>query len=184
MTEWWRTARATARALGRVPLVLRLVVLASCALAIGATIVPAWDVPDAYVAVAVLATGVATVVPDAGGGFFFAAAIVAAWASGPDGPAVGPAVVVTALALLFGHLAAALAASMPPTADADRRLLWSWGRPTAVLAAAVAATAMLVALLDAWTPPGSIVVVLAALVVVALGAGWWSATEDPPSGSG
>ena len=145
MTEWWRSMRATLRLLGRVPLVLRAVVLASCVVAIAATIAPSWDVPNGYLYIAAIAAVVATVVPDAGGGFFFAGAIVVAWATGADTPDAGPAVTVTALALLAGHVAGALAAAMPPTAAADLTLTLRWWRPTAVIAAGTVATAVLVA---------------------------------------
>ena len=136
------------------PVVLRAVVLASCIVAIAATIVPSWDVPNGYLYIAAVAAIVAAAVPDAGGGFVFAGAIVVAWATGADTAAVGPAVVVTALALLVGHVAGALAAAMPATADADLRLALRWWRPTAVIAAATSATAGLVAGSRRVEPPG------------------------------
>jgi len=178
VTEWWRTVRATARRLGTVPLLLRLVVLASCTVAVTSTIVPAWDVPNGYVVIAALAAVVASIVPDSGGGLCFAAAIVTGWATGAESAAVGPALVVTALALLVGHVAGALAAAMPATAAADARLMTRWWRPTAAIGAGVVATAILVGALDAWSPPGSIIVVLAALVVAGLGVWWWSAIDE------
>jgi len=179
MTEWWRSMRATARLLGRVPVVLRVTVLVSCIVAVAATIVPSWDVPNGYLYIAAVAAIVAAAVPDTGGGFVFAAAIVVAWATGAETASVGPAVVVTALALLVGHVAGALAAAMPATADAEPALALRWWRPTAVLAGATAATAGLVAVLDAWSPRGSLVVVLAALVVAGLGTWWWSTSGEP-----
>ena len=84
-----------------------------------------------------------------------------------------------ALALLVGHVAGALAAAMPATADAEPALALRWWRPTAVIAGATAATAGLVAVLDAWSPRGSLVVVLAALVVAGLGTWWWSTSGEP-----
>jgi len=177
VTDWWRSIRATVRLLGRVPVMARAVVLLSSAVAIAATIAPAWDVPDGYLYLAVLTALVAATVPDSGGGFCFAAAITVAWAVGADTYAVGPAVVVTALALLVGHVAGALAAAMPATADADPSLLLRWWRPTAVVAGGTVATAALVAALDARSRGGSIVLVVAALVVAATGVWWWSSTS-------
>jgi hypothetical protein len=176
MTDWWRSMRATVRLLGRVPVVARAIVLLSGVVAIGATIAPAWDVPDGYLYLAALALAVASTVPDAGGGFCFAAAITVAWAVGPGSFAVGPAVVVTALALLVGHVAGALAATMPATADAEPSLLLRWWRPTAVVAGGTVATAVLVAVLDAWDRGGSIVLVLVSLLVAATGVWGWSST--------
>jgi hypothetical protein len=117
---------------------------------------------------------VATLAPDSGAGLFVPAALVVAWASGSGDAAIGPAVVLTSLALLVGHVAGALAAAMPATADAATDTALRWWRPTAVLAGAVVGTAGLAALLDALDPPGSIVVVIAALVVATAGAWWWS----------
>jgi hypothetical protein len=66
---------------------------------------------------------------------------------------------------------------MPATAAAHPSLLGRWWRPTAAIAASVVGTAILVAGLDAWTPPGSVAVVVAALLVAALGVWWWSVTD-------
>jgi hypothetical protein len=181
MTERRFVVVTTLRRLGAVPIVLRVAVLVSAAVAIVATTVPSWDVPDGYVYIAALAAGVGAVVPDSGGWFFFGAAIVAGWATGAASPRIGPAVVITALALLAGHVASALAAAMPVTAAADVRLVARWWRPTASLAAATIATALVVAALDAWTPPGSIVVIVAALAAAGAAAWWWSTvSEDHP----
>ena len=167
--------------------------LLSSIVAVLATALPSWDVPDGYVYIALIGAVVATIVPDSGGGLFVAAALVVAWASGAGDASIGPAVVVTSLALLVGHVAGALAAAMPATADADTDTALRWWRPTAVLAGAVVATAGLVALLDALNPPGSIVIVIAALGVAA-GSAWWWSTESgglelttgcgPPRGRG
>lgn len=173
--ERWRLLLATLRRLGLVPMVLRAVVLASAVAAIVATAAPGWDVPDGYLVIAAIAALFATGAPDSGAWVFVAAAIVAGWGTGTPQPAVGPAVVVTALALLVGHVASALAAAMPVTARADRRLVVRWWRPTAGLAAATVAAAAVVAVLEAWGPPGSIVLVLAALGVLGVAVWWWAA---------
>ncbi len=178
MTEWLLAMRETPRVLGRVPVLLRGAVLVSCVVAIIATVVPAWDVPNGYVIIATIAGAVAVLAPDAGGGFFFAAAIVTGWATGAESASVGPALVITALALLVGHVTGALAAALPPTAAADLSLAWRWWQPTAVIGAATVATAVLVAVLDASSPPGSIVVILAALAVAGGAVWWWSAGVD------
>jgi hypothetical protein len=156
--EWFGSARTTLRLLGRVPLLLRAVVLTSCVVAMAATIVPSWDVPNGYMVVALVAAVVATIAPDSGGGFVFAAAIVVGWATGSEAATIGPAVVIAALALLAGHVAGALAAAM--------------------LAAATVATAALVAGFERWRPPGSIVIVLAALATTGAGVWWWSTVDD------
>ena len=96
-----------------------------------------------------------------------------AWVTGAPGE-LGPGVVVTALGLLVAHVAAALAAAMPVTAGADRRIVLRWAGPTAWIAAAVLAAAAIVAALQAWSPAGSIVVTLSALALVTAAAWWWS----------
>ena len=68
------------------------------------------------------------VTPDGASGVVFAGAVVVTWLTGAPG-GVGPAVVVTALALLVGHVAAALAGSIPVTAHARRRADRALGAP-------------------------------------------------------
>ena len=176
MTEWWRSMRATLRLLGRRA-------DSSC----GRSSWPAASrrsrprSPPRGTSPMATSTSPPSppwwrpLCPTPEVGSFFAGAIVMAWATGADTPAVGPAVTVTALALLAGHVAGALAAAMPPTAAADLQLTLRWWRPTAVIAAGTVATAVLVAGLDAWSPPGSIAVVLAALVVAGVAVWRWSA---------
>lgn len=184
MPERVDVAVATLRRFGTVPLVLRGVVLASAVVAIVATVVPAWDVPDGYMYIAGLAAVIGILVPDSGAWFFVAAAIVVGWTTGAEEQVgVGPAIVITALALLAGHVASALAAAMPVTAAAHLGLVLRWWRPTAVLTTATVAAAVLVGVLDAWGPPGSIVLVLGALGVVGVAVWWWSSGTDEVSGS-
>lgn len=177
MSERLSLRRVTAPRLGVVPLVLRVTVLASSGMAILATVLPGWDVPNGYIYLAAIAAVVASVVPDSGAGFVFAAAIVVGWVTGAETASVEPAVVLTALALLVGHVAGALAAAMPPTAAADLTLTLRWWRSTAAIGAGVVATAGLVATLNAVEPRGSIVLVLAALILVGATAWWWSASN-------
>ena len=93
-----------------------------------------------------------------------------AWATGAETASVGPAVVVTALALLVGHVAGALAAAMPATADAEPALALRWWRPTAVIAGGHDGDRRDSSPLSTrGVPAGSLVVVLAALVVAGLG---------------
>src|SRR5215218_8515697 len=156
MDEPWAVVVATLRRIGAVPMALRAAVLLSAVVAIVATTTPAWDVPNGYMYIAGIAAAIAVIVPYSGGWFFVGAA----------------------LAVLAGHVACALAAAMPATAAADVRLLVRWWRPTIVLTGATVATAVLVALLEAWTPPGSVVVVIAALAVLAAAVWWWSSGTD------
>ena len=128
--------------------------------------------------VAVLAAIGYVVTPDGASGVVFAGAVVVTWLTGAPG-GVGPAVVVTALALLVGHVAAALAGSIPVTAHADAGLIVLWARPTAAIAAGVLAAAVLVAALDSWSLPGSALVTLAAIGAVTAGAWRWSARSAP-----
>ena len=92
--------------------------------------------------------------PDTHAGLVFLGFLGMAWLTGAPGE-LGPGVVVTALGLLVAHVAAALAAAMPVTAGADRRLVLRWARPTAWIAAAVLAACGVVAALEAWSPAGS-----------------------------
>ncbi len=180
MNELVRSAAALVRRIGAVPALARLVVATASTVAVLATALPGWDVPNIWLIVAVL-TGLAWVAaPDSGAGLLFMMMVAVSWATGaPSG--VSPAAVVTALALLVAHVAAALAASMPITAAADRATALRWLRPTAVIAAVVIGAALLLAALDAWSPSGSVALTLAALTIVATAAWWWSATDDGPT---
>ena len=117
-SDWLAAAVAADAGLVAVPLALRVVVAATAAGAIVATTTPTWNAPDGYVVPAVLAAVASVAVPDSGSGLVFVVAIVVTWLTGGPG-GVGPAVVVTALALLAGHVAGALAAAMPVTARAE-----------------------------------------------------------------
>jgi hypothetical protein len=155
----------------RVTLVLRITIALGVAGAVVASAVPAWDVPDAYLWIAVIGGVVGVVVPDAGGASVASAGVVVAWAvRGPGG--VGPAVIVTALCLLVVHVASALAAAMPMSARSTSDLLVRWIRPTGVIAAATVATAGIAAAFDRWSPPGSLLLVLVVLAALG-GAVWW-----------
>jgi hypothetical protein len=176
MRERLDRAVLTVRRCGRLPLLLRAVIAIGVAGAVVATAVPAWDVPDVYLLIAIVAGAVGVIVPDAGGAVCCSAGVVVAWATGSPG-GVGPAVVVTALCLLVVHVATALATAMPVTARGDVRLAARWTRPTVVLAVATAAAAGLAAGLDRWSPPGSLLLVLAALAVLAVGT-WWLTTTS------
>ena len=175
-TDGLSATRATLRRLGIVPLVLRAVVAVMAATAIAATTMPAWDAPDGYVAVAVVAAVCYVLAPDSGSGIVFVLVLVVTWLAGAPGE-VEPAVVVAALALLVGHVAAALAGSMPVTAPADVGLAVRWARPTGVIAAGVLATALALAVLDATSLPGSAIVTVAAVAAVTAAAWRWSAPD-------
>jgi hypothetical protein len=164
----------TARRCGRLPLLLRAMIALGVAGAIAATTVPAWDLADAYLVIAVIAGVVGIVAPDTGAAAFASGALIVGWMAGSPG-GVGPAVIVAGLCLLVVHVASAMAAAMPITARGDPRLALRWAGPTVVLGAGTVAAAGVVALLDRWSPPGSIVLVLLALAVLAAGA-WWLTT--------
>ena len=149
-TDGMSATRATLRRLGGIPLVLRAVVAVMAATAM--TTVPAWDAPDGYVAIAVLAAVCYVLAPDSASGVVFVGALVVTWLAGAPGE-VEPAVAVAALALLVGHVAAALAGSMPVTAHADVALALRWARPTGVIAGGVLATAGVLAVLDTTALP-------------------------------
>jgi hypothetical protein len=170
------TALATLRRVAMMPILLRGVVAAMATIAIAATTLPAWDAPGGYVVVAVLAAIGYVCLPDSGSGVVFVSAVAVTWLTGAPG-GVGPAVVVTALALLVGHVAAALAGSIPITAHADVALALHWARPSVAIGAGTVAAAAVVAVLDGISLPGSAVVTLAAIGAVTAGAWWWSATD-------
>jgi hypothetical protein len=157
--------------------VLRAVVAAGSVAALVATTMPSFDVPDGYIIGAVIAAVVWAVAPDSGAGLVFAGLLAMSWLVGGSGD-LGPAIVLTALALLVAHVAAALGAAMPATAKADRTVLLRWARPTAGCAAAVLAATAMVAALDAWSPPGSLVVTLGALTLVTAAVWWWAIPPD------
>jgi hypothetical protein len=164
----------TARRCGVLPLLLRVAIAVGAGGAIIATAAPSWDVPDAYLVIAIIAGVTGVFAPDTGAAAFASGAVVVAWATGTSG-GIGPATVVTALSLLVLHVASALASAMPITARGDTHLALRWARPTAVLAGATVATAALVAVLERWSPPGSIVLVLLTLALLGVGT-WWLTT--------
>jgi hypothetical protein len=166
----WRRIRV-------VPVVLRAVVAAGSLVAIAGTTLPSFDVPDGYIAAAVVAAAVWAVAPDSAAGLVFVGLLAMAWLTGGTGD-IDPATLITALALLGAHVAAALAAAMPVTARADRTLLVRWATPMAGCAAAVLAATALLAALDAWSPPGSLVVTLGALTLLSATVWWWSVPPD------
>ena len=180
LVETLSVAIVTGRRVGAVPLLLRVVVTLGVLVAVLGTALPAWDVPNAYVVLALIFAVVWICAPDTHGGLVFLAFLGMAWVTGAPGE-LGPGVVVTALGLLVAHVAAALAAAMPVTAGADRRIVLRWAGPTAWIAAAVLAAASVVAALQAWSPAGSIVVTLSALALVTAAAWWWSV---PPARTG
>ncbi|MET0323754.1 MAG: hypothetical protein ABW219_00930 [Ilumatobacteraceae bacterium] len=170
-------AIVTGRRIGKVPLLLRVLVAAGALTAIVGTVLPATDVPNAYVVLAGIFAVVWTIAPDTHAGLVFLGFLGMAWVTGAPGE-VDPAAVVTALGLLVAHVAAAIAAAMPVTAGVDPRLLLRWVGPTAVIAGAVLVAAAVVAAFEAWSPAGSIVVTLIALTLVTAAAWWWSTPPD------
>ena len=176
-------AIVTGRRVGPVPLLLRLLVALGALIAMIATVLPAWDVPNAYVVLAAIFGLAWTFAPDTHAGLVFLVFLGMAWLTGAPGE-LGPEVVVTALGLLVAHVAAALAGSMPVTAGADRRIVLQWAGPTAWVAAAVLAATAVVAAFEAWSPAGSIVVILVALALVTAAAWWWSVPPDRTGGTG
>jgi hypothetical protein len=188
LVESLAVAIVTSRRIGVVPMVLRVVVAVASLVAILATALPAWDVPDAYIVLATIFALVWAFAPDTHTGLVFLAVLGMAWFTGAPGE-VGADVVIAALALLVAHVAAALAGSMPVTAAADPRLVLRWIGPTAGIAGAVLVASAVVAAFEAWSPAGSIIVTLATLGVVTAAAWWWStpperdsreAPSDPP----
>lgn len=167
----------TVRYVGRVPLALRVVSALSALVAVLATVTPSWNAGDGYIAIAALFAIAGSLVPDSGAPGCFAGAIIVAWTTGASGDIGSPAV-VTAVALLVGHVAAATASAMPATAVAPWRLALRWWQPTAVLAGSVVAAATAIAVLDAGTPPGSLLIVVAALAALTAGVWWWSETDN------
>ncbi len=167
--------RATLRRLGGVPLVLRAVVAVMAATAIAATTVPAWDAPDGYVGIAVLAALVYVLAPTRRAA---SSSSARSWSRGwPARRAGRPAVVVAALALLVGHVAAALAGSMPVTAHADARVGAALGAADGCHRRRRARHRRVLAVLDATSLPGSAIVILAALGAVTAAAWRWSAPD-------
>lgn len=181
LVESLTVAIVTGRRIGAVPLMLRAIVALGALVAILATALAAWDVPSGYIALAAIFALVWTPAPDTHAGLAFLACLGMAWITGGSGE-VRPPVVVTALALLVAHVAAALAGAMPVTAGADRRLVLRWARPTAGIAAAVVAAWALLAGFEAWSPVGSIVITVLALVLVTGAAWWWSVPSDRTDG--
>jgi hypothetical protein len=172
---------AERRVIGRVPLLVRGVIVLAAETAVVATTLPSWDAPDGYVLVALVAALGCVIAPDSAFALVFSATVAACWAArGPD--RVDAAVVVTALALLGVHVSCALAAAVPVSAVVHADVVRRWLRPTFTLAAAVLAAAGVTAMLEAWSPAGSIVVTLTGLgLLTALV--WWAGEPRPEDGT-
>lgn len=182
LANWISSVIATMRRMPGASLVLRLAIALAAGVALLGTTIPAWDAPDGYVALALAAAVVCTLVPDSGGGLVFVLAVAACWvARAPD--EVSPAIVMTALGLLGVHVGTALAAGFPAAAAIAGPVARLWGRWTAVLAGVVLAVTGAAAALETWSRPGSVVLTIAGLAGLAALAWWWSARPADPGSS-
>lgn len=170
-------ALSALRRIRRASALLRAGIAVSAALALFATTLPGWDAPDVYVAVAVIAAVACVPAPDSPAPMVLVFAVAACWlARGPSG--VSPAVVVTALGLLGVHVATALAASFPATAEVEPEVLRRWATGGGLVMIVVLGAAAVGAALERWSRPGSMLVTVLALAAVAVLAWWWSQRSD------
>jgi hypothetical protein len=164
---------AQLRASGRGVLFARLVIAVAGVVALVVPAVQPWDQAD-LVPIAGAALLLCTVVlPDSLAGMFFLLVTVLGWLMrGPAAPSWS--LVITAVALVVVHLAAAFAGQLPSYARVHRSALRRWWLPAAIAVLLVPSVAGAAALVRRAHVPGSLLVTVVAVILAA--ATIWFAT--------
>jgi hypothetical protein len=163
----------TLRDAGWPALLVRLAVLAGCAVALGATVVAPWDAPDALVVVALVVTAACVGLPDTLAPLTFSLAVSGSVGLRGEGSIDGY-VIVAALGLLVVHVSAALAAAAPLPSTLAVDVIARWAKATGALAGLTLAAAGVLAAMSWWGPAGSLGATVGALLLLAVLALRWS----------
>lgn len=166
---------AQLRASGRAVVLARLVIAVAGAVALVVPAVQSWDQLDLIPLVGVPMLLATIVLPDSLAGLVFLVVVALGWLM--RAPAeVSWSLLLTALALVVVHLAAAFAAQLPSYARVHPAALRRWWLPSAIALLLVPVVALAAALVQGADVPGSLVV-----TVVAMGLGtatvWFAAGQ-------
>ncbi|MEV4263271.1 hypothetical protein [Kribbella sp. NPDC049584] len=166
---------AQLRASGRAVVYARLLIAVAGAVALVVPAVQSWDQLDLIPLVGVPMLLATIVLPDSLAGVVFVLVIALGWLM--RAPAeISWSLVLTAVALVVVHLAAAFAAQLPSYARVHPAALRRWWLPTAIAVLLVPVVALAAALVQGADVPGSLVV-----TVVAMGLGtatiWFAAGQ-------
>ncbi|WP_432888640.1 hypothetical protein ACQPYH_08150 [Kribbella sp. CA-245084] len=166
---------AQLRSSGRAVVYARLVIAVAGAVALVVPAVQSWDQLDLIPLVGVPMLLATIVLPDSLAGFVFLLVVALGWLM--RAPAeISWSLVLTAVALVLVHLAAAFAAQLPSYARVHPAALRRWWLPTAIALLLVPVVALAAALVQGADVPGSLVV-----TVLAMGLGtatiWFAAGQ-------
>jgi hypothetical protein len=155
---------AQLRASGRAVVFARLVIAVAGAVALVVPAVQSWDQLDLIPLVGVPMLLATIVLPDSLAGIVFLLVVALGWLM--RAPAeVSWSLVLTAVALVVVHLAAAFAGQLPSYARVHPAALRRWWLPTAIALLLVPVVALAAALVQGADVPGSLVVTVAAMAL-------------------
>jgi len=155
---------AQLRASGRAVVYARMLMAVAGAVALVVPAVQSWDQLDLIPLVGVPMLLATIVLPDSPAGVVFVLVVALGWLM--RAPAeISWSLVLTALALVVVHLAAAFAAQLPSYARVHPAALRRWWLPTAIALLLVPVVALAAALVQGADVPGSLVVTVVALAL-------------------
>jgi hypothetical protein len=167
---------AELRASGMASSLARLAIAVAGAVALLVPGVQAWDQLDLIPVLGVPLLVVCLVLPDSTAAALFLFVVAGGWAvRAPSG--LSFSLVVTGIALLVVHLAAAFAAQIPSYARVSRRALRRWLLPAMIAGVLGPVVAVGAAVVRGAEVPGSLVVTVAALLA-ATAAVWFAAGQS------
>ncbi|HEY0473802.1 MAG TPA: hypothetical protein VGD34_19165 [Kribbella sp.] len=170
---------AQLRASGRVSLLARLAIGVAGAVALVVPGVQPWDQLDLVPVLGAPLLLACVVLPDSAASLMFLAVVAGGWLlRGPS--EVSSSLVITGIALLVVHLAAAFAAQIPSYAQVNRRALRRWLLPATIAGLLGPVVAVAAALVRGADVPGSLLVTVGALAA-ASAAVWFAAGQSVSS---
>jgi hypothetical protein len=152
------------RASGRAAVVARLSIAVAGAVALLVPAVQSWDQLDLIPLIAIPMLVATVVLPDSLGGLMFIVVVALGWVSRAPGE-VSWSLVVTGIALLVVHLAAAFTAQLPSYALVHQQSLRRWLLPGAIALLIGPAVAIAAALIQGAEVAGSLLVTVSALIL-------------------
>lgn len=162
ITQWLAELRAASRAV----LLARSVIAVAGAVAIVVPTLQPWDQVDLVVYLAVPLLLATVVLPDSLAAMLFLLVISLGWLMRGPG-AMSWSLVVTAMALVTVHLAAAFAGQLPSYARVHRTALRRWWLPGTIALLLAPAIAGAAALIQHANVPGSLAITVAATALTA-----------------
>jgi hypothetical protein len=167
---------AELRASGWASLLARLAIGAAGAVALVVPGVQSWDQLDLVLVLAIPLLLASVVLPDSAAPLLFLVVVTGGWLLRAPSE-VSWSLVITGIALLVVHLAAAFAAQIPSYAQVSRRALHRWLLPATIAALLGPVVAIAAALVRGAGVPGSLLVTVGALAA-ATAAVWFAAGQS------